>query len=498
MSNNTLNKERLLADNKDLPIYQKVQNLILEEILSGTLKPGALIPSSRELAEQLGVSRKTTVRAIENLILKGYLESKDRVGTFVRKRSSAVTTSSQTTKNQNQTNQNPKTKNQKPTLVINDGFPDTMLVPFREFSRAHRQIFNRMAQWKMLGYNDAMGYERLRGMVADVLGRLAGLTVETDEISMVRGSQMALFLVANAVLSPGDHIAMEAPGYGNAYKAFQSARLNIHEIPVDDKGIDVDSLESLCQQTEIHAVYVTPRYQYPTTVTLSKTRRQKLRDLSIRYRFLVIEDDFGVAYNFSNRHIPTMSEMLPKSHYIYIGTFSKIFAPGIRLGYVASSRDIISQIASYRKLIDMQGDIITERAICELLDGGHLQKHLRHSIKIYKERLHEASAAIKKCLADNVNYKQPRGGLALWLTLNPSETLETSETYPPLTGELERSPTGKLEDSFRKFLNAHGIDAPVFTLANGKVGIRIGYASLPQQSLIQLLEKIQQFCNSQT
>lgn len=494
MSNNTLNKERLLADNQNLPIYQKVQNLILEEILSGTLKPGALIPSSRELAEQLGVSRKTTVKAIENLILKGYLESKDRVGTFVRKKSSAVTTSSQTTQNQNQT-----TQNQKPTLVINDGFPDTMLVPFREFSRAHRQIFNRMAQWKMLGYNDAVGYERLRGMVADILGRLTGLSVETDEISMVRGSQMALFIVANAVLSPGDHIAMEAPGYGNAYKAFQSARLNIHEIPVDEKGIDVDSLEALCQQTEIHAVYVTPRYQYPTTVTLSKPRRQKLRDLSLRYRFLVIEDDFGVAYNFSNRHIPTMSEMLPKSHYIYIGTFSKIFAPGIRLGYVASSRDIISQIASYRKLIDMQGDIITERAICELLDGGHLQRHLRHSVKIYKERLHEASAAIKSYLADNVNYKQPRGGLALWLTLNPHlETTphsvvklpETTETSPPLTRELE--------GSFRKFLNAHGIDAPVFTLANGKVGIRIGYASLPQQSLIQLLEKIQQFCNSQT
>lgn len=465
MNTSLFNAENLTTDNQDIPLYLKVQNLILREIKSGTLKHGTMIPSTRELAEQLGVSRKTTVKAVENLIIAGHLESKDRVGVFVRKKQQSKESRQQDTALTDQKDSAAGNY----SIVINDGFPDTMLVPFREFSRAYRQIFNRMAQWKKLGYNDAIGYSRLRHLVADVLGHVAGIAVNDDELCMVRGSQMALFLVANAVLSPGDHVAIETPGYHNAYKAFQCARLNIHEIPVDSNGLDVDALEELCKETDIHAVYVTPRYQYPTTVTLSTARRQKLRDLSLRYGFLVIEDDFGLTYNFTSRHIPTMSAMLPKSHYIYIGTFSKVFAPGIRLGYLASSREIARQIASYRTLIDIQGDTITERAICELFDSGQLQKHLRHSIKIYKERLREASAAIKDTLSDAVTYTQPHGGLALWITLKNSNVTE---------------------EKVRSALHAHSIDAPIFTLSNGHVGIRIGYASLPLDSLNQFLKKL--------
>lgn len=468
MKYNILSKERLSADNQDIPLYQKVQEIILEEIRSGTLKPGTLIPSTRELAELLGVSRKTTVKAIENLIMKGHLESRDRVGTYVRKKipEKGNGISGMAFGERRNTEAHPY------SLVINDGFPDTRLVPFREFSRAHRQIFNRMAQWLMLGYNAPVGYGRLRSIVAEILGRLAGLSVNDDEVCVVRGSQMALFLVANAVLSPGDNVAIETPGYENAYKAFQSAGLIVHGIPVDDEGIDVDRLETLCEETEIHAVYVTPRYQYPTTATLSMARRQKLRDLSLRYRFIVIEDDFGMAYNFNDRHVPPMSVMLPKSHYIYIGTFSKIFAPGIRLGYLASSPDIVKQIASYRTLVDIQGDVITERTICELFDSGHLQKHIRHSIKIYKERLCEASAAIQDILGDSVIYRQPRGGLALWICLRGESVSE---------------------QALRKYLHDHDMDAPVFTLATGQVGIRIGYASLPLPSIVMFLERLKQF-----
>lgn len=465
MKYNILSKERLTADNQDVPLYQKVQDLILEEIKSGTLKPGTLIPSTRELAELLGVSRKTTVKAIENLIIKGHLESKDRVGTYVRKRLDD--------KGKGVSEMMRAERISRPhhdyLLAINDGFPDTRLVPFREFSRAYRQIFNRMAQWLKLGYNDPMGYGKLRSIVAETLGRLAGLPVNDDEVCVVRGSQMALYLVSNAVLAPGDHVAIETPGYDNAYKAFQSAGLRVHGIPVDDEGIDVDCLEALCEETEIHAVYVTPRYQYPTTVTLSMARRQRLRDLSLRYRFLVIEDDFGMTYNFHDRHVPPMSVMLPKSHYIYIGTFSKIFAPGIRLGYLVSSTDIVKQIASYRTLVDIQGDVIMEKSICELFEAGHLQKHVRHSHRVYQERLNEASAAIREILGDSVSYKQPRGGLALWLCLKDDT----------ITGE-----------TLRKFLHDNDMDAPIFTLSTGMVGVRIGYASLPLPSLRIFLERL--------
>lgn len=465
MAQNTLNKERLNTDTESTTLYQKVQKLVLEDISSGILKPGTMLPSSRELAVQLDVSRKTIVRALEELVSKGVLESKDRVGIFVPRSGAQQKRAAQgaepvATRSRVQ----PAAE-----LVINDGFPDTSLFPFREFSRTYRQIFNHMAQWKMLGYNDPMGYLRFRQVIAEVLGREAGLTVEDDELCAVRGSQMALFLVANAVLSPGEHVAIETPGYPNAYKAFERAGATVHRIPVDADGIDTESLETLCNEVDLTMVYVTPRHQYPTTVTLSKARRQKLHDLSLAHGFIVVEDDFGMAYNFSASYIPSLSARLPKTHYIYIGTLSKIFAPGMRLGFVASSREIIRQIAEFRTLIDIQGDTITERAIFELADSGQLRRHIRRSQKVYKERLADVSREIRRVLGDRVSYRQPHGGLAVWIRLGG--------------GLIEAA-------ALKAYLSAGGITAPVFECADGTVGIRVGYASLSLDDLRRLLHRL--------
>lgn len=469
MSNIKFKFNGLSVDNQDIPLYQRVVNMVQREIAAGTLKPGAMLPSSREMAEQLGVSRKTVVTAIDMLLIKGKLVSKDRIGVFVPAKDKADRKSkaaqSHLPETATDSNDGQDTAHM---IVVNDGFPDTTLIPFREFSRTYRQIFNRMALWQKLGYNDSMGYPKFRNAISDVLARLRGLSLDTDEICVVRGSQMALFLVAHAVLSPGDNVAIEDPHYGNAYKAFDEAGLNIHCIPVDKNGIDVDKLEALCKKISINAVYVTPRHQYPTTVTMSMARRQKIRALSLEYGFFVIEDDFGGDYNFSSRHLAPLSAMLSKSHYIYIGTFSKVFAPGTRMGYVCTSRDVSRRIAEYRTLIDIQGDIIAERALYDLYEHGDLIRHVRRSCKIYKERLRHATSEIHRILGNRVSYKQPHGGLAIWIGIPTKMTVKQLEQY----------------------FASNGIRISVYQLADGTIGVRIGYAAMKSEELTAVLECI--------
>lgn len=454
----------LQTDNQSTPIYLALVDAIQHDIRCGILKEGEMLPSSREMASQLGLSRKTIVKAMEILQLNGFLFSKDRVGLFVA--NSSNRTDSPVPKGN--TTFKEKEMVCGPHLTINDGFPDTRLLPFLEFTRAYRKLFNRAAQWKTLGYNEPTGYPKFRQAIATMLSHARSLAITDQEICIVRGSQMALYLVAHAVLHRGDHVAIEFPGYQNAFDAFQAADLTIHAIPVDEEGIDVNILEQLCQSEQIRAVYLTPRHQYPTTVRLSLSRRHRIKELSDKYDFIVIEDDFGADFQFSGQRLLPISSMLDKAHTIYIGTFSKIFAPAIRVGYVISSTETIKKIASYRQLIDIQGDTVQERALCEMMESGVLARHIRHSMKIYRERLAYATQEIQRVLGTSVGYRPPQGGLALWLTLPESIT----------------------EPILRTRLAGKGISIPIFHLTDGRMGIRIGYASLTQEEFSRVIEEI--------
>lgn len=473
---NYTTKNDLSFDNQSVPLYKQIVDDMLKRISSGILKPDEMLPPTREWALELDVSRKTIVRATELLLIKGKLYSKERQGLFVSAPKVSTSAATKPVTMPNATPQvnvaedavkgNPAGNNVR--IVVNDGFPDTRMQPFREFSRAYRKIFNRMAQWRRLGYNDAAGYRKFRNALCDLLWHNRGINLQEHELALVRGSQMALFLIANSVLAAHDVVAIESPGYGKACEVFRRAGLDVVGIPVDRYGIDTERLEQLCIERSITAVYVTPRYQYPTTATMSMARRQKLRDMSLKYGFIVIEDDFGAEYTFTDHKQMALSSMLHKTHYIYIGTFSKIFAPGIRLGYVCASADIIRQIVDYRSIVDIHGDNTLERAMLELFENGDMNRHIRSAVRVYKERLAFISSEIKRILGKSVEYRKPGGGLAVWIGLG----------------------TTKNADTFRAMMLAKGIDIPVFTLDDGSIGVRIGYASMDNSEVTEVLSAI--------
>ena len=454
-------------DNKGIPLYQQLAEGVQKLIVAGALKPGEALPGSRVIASQLHISRKTVVSAMELLLFSGWLENRERVGLFVNSNLPIENNgqngklSIESDKIKNETTESDKKQIR---LVVNDGYPDTQLTPYKALSRAYRQLFNRAARWKMMGYNDPRGSYKFRLSLAQEICQERGLPITEDELMVTRGSQMALYLGSHVMIRPGEAVAIEDPTYENARMAFESTGATVYPIPVDEDGLRVDILEeTLVLHPEIRVVYVTPRFQYPTTVTLSAARRRQLADLVLKHNLIVLEDDFGQNFHFTSKHLMPLCVMLPKANCLYIATFSKTLAPALRLGFVTSSKDVINRLADYRRIIDMQGDEIMERSVVELVESGEIKRHIRRARKVYQERLDCISSLIESKLKGKVNYKRPQGGLALWMTMG--------------------------KDPRQDFL-MRGIKAPVFALTDGRFGIRVGYASMQQEEMELLVDSL--------
>ena len=451
----------LELDNKQVPVYKQLAAKIQQMIETGILKNGDLLPGGREIAQKLHVSRKTVLSAMELLVYSGWLENRERVGLFVRNpQHNAPQTAQQAAVVLPQPHA-PVMVVPVPSLVINDGYPDTKILPFKELSSAFRQLFNQAARWHMLGYNDPLGNVKLRTALSQGICHERGLQTSIEQLMLTRGSQQALYLVAHVLLHPGDAVVVEDPGYLNARRAFESGGLRVLPVSVDKEGLQTDKLrELLATESGIRALYVTPRYQYPTTVTLSSARRRQLVELVNAHNLLVIEDDFGCNFQFTEHHLKPLSVLLSPEHYIYIGTFSKILAPALRLGFVVTTPEFIKQMGDYRQLVDMQGDNVMERAILDLIENGELKRHIRRASKIYRERLQYATELIRKELGEKVCYKKPDGGLAFWL-------------------EFPADPADRLVQS--------GISVSIVKLSDQRFGMRVGYASMQKDEMERLI-----------
>jgi Aminotransferase class I and II len=199
--------------------------------------------------------------------------------------------------------------------------------------------------------DDPAGVSRLRYALATMLSATRGLAVEPNSIIVTRGSQMALALIARALLRPGDAVAVENPGCRRAWEAFRASGAEVIPVPVDEHGIDVKAIERLLARQPIRALYVTPHHQFPTTATLTGPRRTALLQLAVRERFAVIEDDYDHEFHYSGRPVLQVASADAEGVVVYIGTFSKVLAPGLRLGFVAAAPNLIERLVAHRSFV---------------------------------------------------------------------------------------------------------------------------------------------------
>lgn len=426
----------------DVPVYLQIANTIILEMKQGRVGPGIKLPGTRLMAELLQVHRKTIVRAYEELDAQGWIEMRPSKGTFTNKELPEINPRTFTIKKEkisfpketgfvvkiNESIRNPALPYRNIT-GFHDG-PDVRLIPVEELGRAYKSVLLRHNNLKYMSYVETAGSEKFRRILSDYLNASRGLQTALENIMITKGSQLGLYLLSIVLLSKGDTVIVGDTNYYYADHTFINAGAKLHRVKVDENGIDVDKVEKICKRKKIKALYITSHHHYPTTVTLTASRRVKLLSLAEKYGFIIIEDDYDYDFHYLSSPILPLVSGDTKGMVIYIGTLSKSIAPGIRTGYIIAPVNLILELSRIRQLIDTQGDTIMELALAEMFEEGIIKRHMKKALNEYHRRRDFLCAYLMEKLADVIDFKIPDGGLAIWARFDKTASL------PPLTERL--------------------------------------------------------------
>ncbi len=390
------------------------------------------MPGTRIMAKELNLHRQTVVKAYDELYSQGWFELVKSKGTFVsehlpevkprrfvsEKTESVLSGRTGYSFKINSAIHNPAAPNRNIT-GFHDG-PDVRLVPAELLSRGFKSVLARKTGRLLLSYIDAGGTSFVRTAISDYLNSSRGLQTDENNILITRGTQMAMFLLTHVLFSKDDLMISADIGFRYAELTFMQAGVKFVRVPVDDEGIDVDAVELVCRKKKIRALYVTSHHHYPTTVTLSASRRMKLLQLAEQYKFIIIEDDYDYEFHYESSPILPLASADQSGMVVYIGSFSKTVTPGIRMGYVAAPPNLILELTKLRMLVDAQGEAVMEQVIAELLEEGEIRRHMKKALKVYRERRDFMCALLKEKLADVIDFNIPQGGLSIWAKYDKS------------------------------------------------------------------------------
>lgn len=393
------------------------------EIHRGRFLPGDRLPGYRALAESLGVSKNTVLSAYRELQSEGWVTSSVGGGSVVSSApprslpgAAASTPPDRDRPGFDLAGEAPEPGGPSRTdlLRLGSGLPDPRHLPSAVLARAYRRalLVNPQAA---VGLEDPQGHPRLREAMARVLAAARGIPAAADRILVTRGSQMAFYLAAQALLAPGDTVAVEALGDRAIWEAFARAGARCLPVPIDSRGMDVDALAALSGRTRLRAVLVSPQRQYPTLAPLAADRRRRLLELAAAQRFAVLESDLEWEFQFEGRPEPSLGAADPAGVVIHFGVLSRIFSPGQRLGLVHAAAGFVARMREQRLTFDRQGDPVLERAMSELLEDGEIQRHLNRMHQVYRRRRDALTAALLREAGDAVSIEPAAGGLALWV-----------------------------------------------------------------------------------
>jgi len=465
-----------LSVNSEVPIYQQIKSYIINEIKRGRLLPGAQLPGSRVLAQQLRVNRNTVILAYEHLAAEGWIATQYKSGTRISDPIPQELVSPDTPEAEAKPSLDITFRKFAPPqplpynngtfdTVFDEGQPDGRLSPIPEITREVRKILHQQTTKLHLKNYNERGNEQLLQEINLVLNNDRGLAAVTENICVTHGHQDSLFLVAQTLIFPGDHVAVEHPGYQPAWEAFRLTGAHLHYIPVDEQGIDVEALAVVCQHTSLKAVYITPHHQYPTTTTLPAARRKLLLELSEQYHFMIIEDDYDHNYHFDAQPVLPVAGMPHADNVVYIGSV----APSIPLSFVYGPVEFIHSLASCQMVVSQQRDRLLEQGMANLMAEGEIRRYLQQTHATYKKRLTLTSGILEVNFTGIADFTIPKGGLAIWIRLH--QPLQISQ----------------LHEAGIYIVNPNSFYAPHY---NGQTGLRLGFASLEENAIVKGLDKL--------
>jgi GntR family transcriptional regulator/MocR family aminotransferase len=470
------------------PLFHQLYQQLRSAILSGRLRPGTKLPSTRELASQLGVSRSAAVAAYEQLFAEGYTSSRHGSGTYIssdlpepidgnaQRRKKAVAGA---------------TSNAAKLQSIGDFVDVTVQSDERPFNLGRTLVDDRTVElWRKLnarairslsashlGYSDPRGTIELRKTICDYLQAARAVRCDPEQIVVTTGTQHAIDLVIRILPGPEKEVWVEDPGYPLTRQALIAAGAKVLPVPVDGQGIDVGA--GIRSASNARAVFVTPSHQFPTGVVLSMARRLELLAWAREKGAWIVEDDYASEFRYGGWPLASLQGLDEGERVIYVGTLNKALFPGLRMGYAVVPRALLQAFVAARYLRDRQPSTLSQAVVAAFMEEGHFAAHIRRMRLLYRDQRDVLVAALKNRLGADVTVDAPDQGMHL--------VAYTRRGLSDIAIERSGRQHGVI---VRAMSRLHVAAAPRSALV-------LGFSGYPRQTIIPAVERLAQVIEEQ-
>jgi 2-aminoadipate transaminase len=411
-------------------IHLHIERLISRRVLP----PGTKLPATRDLAQELGVNRATVSQAYEELVARGWARAHVGQGTFVAERPPGQARSEPEAAVRlewtgllskvarlaaaEERRRDPwrRAARALPGLIsFAGGMPDSSLFPTDAFRKVLNQVIREEGR-EVLQYSPPRGYRPLREYLAGHLVRL-GLEVRPEDILIVNGSQQGFDLIARTLVDPGDFVAIEQPTYPRAVQVFRAAGAQLLPVPVGREGLDLEHLERILERQAPKLLYCQPTAQNPTGLTMGAATRRRLLEVAARHRLPIVEDGFDAGPAYGGPPPAPLKALDAAGLVVYVGTFSKVLFPGLRLGWVVASPDLIDRLDTAKQLADIHTSPLIQAAVHRFCRHRLLDRHQERLLAEYERRRAALLGALGRRMPPGTMWTEPAGGFSLLLTL---------------------------------------------------------------------------------
>lgn len=424
-----------LDRDSDQPLAHQIEEQIREAILSGSIENNHKLQSTRDLAKSLGVNRTTVTTAYRRLESKGFARSGVGSGTYAVSPESIQ--SSQLDQSIGTFRFSPGTEDlfrSQSTLPDFKSFrsetcnfaalvPDETLFPVARFRECIDHVLARDGG-QALQYSGTLGLEPLREVIAERMAR-HGAQVDPDQVLITSGAQQGCDLIFRSFLSAGDRLVAGSPTYHNIFPLLRQMEASVAPVTVTETGLDIKALEQAAHEPSARLIYTMPNFQNPTGYTASLENRRKLLDIASATGLPVLEDDYEHDLMLDENTLPSIQSLDKQGRVIYLGTFSKSLFPGLRVGWLAASREVIDRVAALKKATDLENSTLLQAALCEFCSRGFYDEHLPAVRQTIAERMEAALLALENHMPPATTWSRPIGGYGLWVVLPPGVRSET-------------------------------------------------------------------------
>ena len=437
-----------LECNSKIALFKQIYEQIKSMIEGAVLKPGDRLPSSRRLADQLGVNRTTITKAYDELWAMGYTESRSGSYSIVRERAPIVDEKKYSSGQfidwqgnaRNELADLMSIATPHPIIKANGGIinfvplsPDPKLLPVDEFRKCINQALKRHGS-DLLQYGDILGYPPLRQFISQRMRR-HGMSVSPEDILMTFGIQNGIELLLKMLVRPGTKIVVESPTYAIILPLLRFYQAEVVAVDQTGEGMDLDQLENILESQRPAFIYTVPNFHNPTGITTSQAHRERLLRLSETHRVPIVEDGFEEEMKYFGKTVLPIKSMDQHQTVVYLGSFSKVLFSGLRVAWIAADKECIQMLAALKRVGYLSGNIMDQAALNQFCRYGYYDLHIKRLHKVYRKRMQVALKAAREFVPEAMAvFTKPLGGYCMWFEVkqfrgNEAEMIKKLESH---------------------------------------------------------------------